>query len=69
MCALNEHINVALREHNVQQVGGAGSSPLVDTLRSLLAPNNLDAGTMAPKSNPTRRSSCWRASRRAALQI
>ena len=45
MCALNEHINVALREHNVQQVGGAGSSPLVDTLRSLLAPNNLDAGT------------------------
>ena len=44
MGLLTNVINAALREHNVQLVGGAGSSALADALRSLLAPRSLDGG-------------------------
>jgi len=44
MSLLNEAINAALREHNVRQVGMAGSSSLADALRSLLAPKAVQAG-------------------------
>jgi uncharacterized protein YidB (DUF937 family) len=47
MSLLNEAINAALREHNVPQVGMAGSSSVVDALRSLLAPKAAQAG-LAP---------------------
>ena len=44
MSLLNDAIGAALREHNVPQVGSAGTSPLVDALRSLLAPRSSAAG-------------------------
>ena len=44
MSVLNDVIGAALREHNVAQVGSAGTSPLVDALRSLLAPRSTAAG-------------------------
>src|SRR5436189_3298917 len=44
MRLLNDAIGAALREHNVPQVGSAGTSPLVDALRSLLAPRSSAAG-------------------------
>jgi uncharacterized protein YidB (DUF937 family) len=47
MSLLNEAINAALREHNVPQVGMAGSSSVADALRSLLAPKAAQAG-LAP---------------------
>jgi len=47
MSLLNEAINGALREHDVAQVGMAGSSPAADALRSLLAPKAVQAG-LAP---------------------
>jgi hypothetical protein len=36
-------MGAALREHNLSQVGSAGTSPLADVLRSLLAPRTADA--------------------------
>jgi uncharacterized protein YidB (DUF937 family) len=45
MSILNDVINTALRDHDISQVGGAGSSRLVDALRSLLAPKSSEAGT------------------------
>ena len=42
MSVLNDVINAALREHNVQQVGSTGASPLVDVLRTLLASRSVD---------------------------
>ena len=45
MSILNDVINAALRNHDISQVGGAGSARLVDALRSLLAPKSSDAGT------------------------
>ena len=44
MSLFNDAIGAALREHNVPQVGSAGTSPLVDALRSLLAPRSSAAG-------------------------
>ena len=44
MSLLNDAIGAALREHNVPQVGSAGTSPLVDALRSVLAPRSSAAG-------------------------
>jgi uncharacterized protein YidB (DUF937 family) len=51
MSLLNEAINAALRQHDVGQVGVAGTSslaePLADAFRSLLAPKAAQAG-LAP---------------------
>ena len=47
MSLLEEAINAALREHDVSQVGMAGSSSVADALRSLLAPKAVQAG-LAP---------------------
>jgi uncharacterized protein YidB (DUF937 family) len=47
MSLLNDVIGAAVREHNVPQLGSTGTSPLVDALRSLLAPRSTAAG-MAP---------------------
>jgi uncharacterized protein YidB (DUF937 family) len=44
MSLLNDVIGAALREHNIPQVGSGGTSPLVDALRSLLAPRSTAAG-------------------------
>jgi uncharacterized protein YidB (DUF937 family) len=43
MSFLNDVIDAALRQHNVQQVGATGSSSLADALRSLLAPKSAGA--------------------------
>jgi uncharacterized protein YidB (DUF937 family) len=47
MSVLNDVISAALRDHNVPQVGAAGTSPLSEALRSLLAPRSTEAGTPA----------------------
>jgi uncharacterized protein YidB (DUF937 family) len=47
MSFLNDAIDAALRQHNVQQVGATGSSSLADALRSLLAPKSADSGLAA----------------------
>ena len=47
MSLLNEAINSALREHDVPQVGMAGSTSVANALRSLLAPKAAQAG-LAP---------------------
>ena len=47
MSLLNEAINAALREHDVPQVGVAGSTSIANALRSLLAPKAAQAG-LAP---------------------
>jgi uncharacterized protein YidB (DUF937 family) len=44
MSFLNDAINAALHDHNVPQLGAAGSSSLADALRSLLAPKATNAG-------------------------
>lgn len=44
MSLLNDVIGSALRDHNVPQVGGAGTTPLAEVLRSLLAPRSAAAG-------------------------
>jgi uncharacterized protein YidB (DUF937 family) len=44
MSLLNDVIGAALREHNVPPMGASGTSPLVDALRSLLAPRSTAAG-------------------------
>jgi len=51
MSVLNDVINAALREHNVQQVGSTGASPLVDVLRTLLAPRSVDRGASPDESH------------------
>ena len=47
MSILNDVINAALRDKNVSQVGAAGTSPLAEALRSLLAPRSTQAGAPA----------------------
>jgi uncharacterized protein YidB (DUF937 family) len=44
MSFLNDMIQSALRDHNVPQLGSTGTSPLADTLRSLLSPKTVEAG-------------------------
>jgi uncharacterized protein YidB (DUF937 family) len=46
MSLLNDAIGAALRDHNISQVGSAGTSPLAEALRSLLAPRSTEAGAL-----------------------
>jgi uncharacterized protein YidB (DUF937 family) len=48
---LNDVIGAALREHNVSQVGSAGTERLIDAIQSLLAPKSTDAGTPTDKTH------------------